>query len=79
MRFCVPHRRGGDAIAACVGETLAKPRAHQVLSIGLWENQLDADRFPSTLYPQMLELLREEIDGTPHVRTFSAVTSSVDK
>jgi hypothetical protein len=59
--------------------TLAEPRADQVLSIGLWENQLAADAYAATLYPQVLEILRAEIDGHPHVRTFSVVTSSVNK
>jgi heme-degrading monooxygenase HmoA len=59
--------------------TLAEPQADQVLSISLWENQLDADAYAATLYPQVLEILRAEIDGHPHVRTFSVVTSSVNK
>jgi hypothetical protein len=59
--------------------TLAEPKADQVLAISLWEGQLDADAYAAILYPRVLEILREEIQERPNLRTFSVVTSSVNK
>jgi hypothetical protein len=50
-----------------------------VTAISLWENKKDADNYNTNTYPQVLQTLARFIEGTPQVRTFDVVTSTLYK
>ena len=50
-----------------------------VIAISLWENKNDADTYNTNTYPQVLKTLARFIEGTPQVRTFDVVTSTLHK
>ena len=65
--------RGQDAI------TLAVPGGREVVAISFWEQKENAQAYSSTGYPEVLKILERFLDGTPHVRTFDVVSSTVQK
>jgi hypothetical protein len=59
--------------------TFAGPVGVEVIAISLWENKKDADNYNTNTYPQVLQTLARFIEGTPQVRTFDVVTSTIEK
>jgi len=59
--------------------TLSNPGSLDVIAISLWENKNDADTYNTNTYPQVLKTLARFIEGTPQVRTFDVVTSTLHK
>ena len=59
--------------------TFASPGGVDVIAISLWENKKDADNYNTNTYPQVLQTLARFIEGTPQVRTFDVVTSTLHK
>ena len=59
--------------------TFASPGGVDVIAISLWENKNDADAYNTNTYPQVLKTLARFIEGTPQVRTFDVVTSTLHK
>ncbi len=59
--------------------TFAGPGGVDVTAISLWDNKKDADVYNTNAYPQVLQTLGRFIDGTPQVRTFDVVTSTIQK
>ena len=57
--------------------TLSNPSSLDVVAISLWENKKDADNYNTNTYPQVLQTLARFIEGTPQVRTFDVVTSTL--
>ena len=57
--------------------TLAGPGGVDVIAISLWENKKDAEIYNTNTYPQVLKTLAKFIEGTPQVRTFDVVTSTL--
>jgi hypothetical protein len=59
--------------------TFAGPGGVDVTAISLWDNKNDADTYKTNAYPQVLKTLARFIEGTPQVRTFDVVTSTLHK
>jgi heme-degrading monooxygenase HmoA len=59
--------------------TLAVPGGREVVAISFWEQKENAQAYNSTGYPEVLKILEKFLDGTPHVRTFDVVSSTVQK
>ncbi len=59
--------------------TFAGPGGVDVIAISLWDNKNDADTYNTNTYPQVLKTLASFIEGTPQVRTFDVVTSTLHK
>src|SRR5580700_442433 len=57
----------------------AGPGGVDVIAISLWENKKDADNYNTNTDPQMLKMLARFIEGTPEVRTFDVVTSTIQQ
>jgi hypothetical protein len=58
---------------------LAVPGGREVVAISFWEQKENAQAYNSTGYPEVLKILEKFLDGTPHVRTFDVVSSTVQK
>jgi len=52
----------------CVSEDGA-----QVISTSLWDSKEEIDTYNATAYPQVLESLKEILDGPPSVRTWKVI------
>lgn len=59
--------------------TLAVPGGKEIVSISFWEQEKNAEVYNSTSYPQALEILKKILAGTPQVRTFEVVSSTLQK
>jgi hypothetical protein len=59
--------------------TLAVPGGREVVAISFWQQKEYAQAYNSTGYPEVLKILERFLDGTPHVRTFDVVSSTVQK
>ncbi|MGO9127576.1 MAG: hypothetical protein ACLP6G_22145 [Terriglobales bacterium] len=59
--------------------TLADPGGREVLAISFWDLKENAQTYGSTGYPEALKILKKLLDGTPHVRTFDVVSSTLQK
>ena len=58
--------------------TLSNPGSLERIAISLWENKHNAEAYNANVYPQVLKILANAIDGTPKIRTFEAVTLDID-
>lgn len=58
--------------------TLSNPGSLEQIAISLWDNKSHAESYDANVYPQVLKILGSMIDGTPKIRTYEAVTFSVD-
>jgi heme-degrading monooxygenase HmoA len=59
--------------------TLAVPGGKEIVSISFWDQEENAEVYNSTSYPQALEILKKILAGTPQVRTFDVVSSTLQK
>ena len=59
--------------------TLCVPGGREVVAISFWDQKENAEAYNSTAYPEVLKILGKFIDGTPHVRTFDVVSSTLQK
>jgi hypothetical protein len=59
--------------------TFAGPGGVDVTAISLWDNKNDADSYNTNTYPQVLKTLARFIEGTPQVRTYDVVSSTLHK
>ena len=59
--------------------TLAVPGGKEIVSISFWDQEKNAEVYNSTSYPQALEILKKILAGTPQVRTFDVVSSTLQK
>ena len=59
--------------------TLAVPGGREIVSISFWDQEKSAEVYNSASYPQGLEILKKILAGTPHVRTFDVVSSTLQK
>ena len=58
---------------------LAVPGGKEIVSISFWDQEKSAEVYNSTSYPQALEILKKILAGTPQVRTFDVVSSTLQK
>ena len=59
--------------------TLAARGGREVVSISFWDQEENAQMYNSTGYPEVLEILKKILAGTPQVRTFDVVSSTLQK
>jgi heme-degrading monooxygenase HmoA len=59
--------------------TLAVPGGREVVAITFWDQKENAQAYNSTGYPEVLKILGKLLEGTPHVRTFDVVSSTLQK
>ena len=59
--------------------TLAMPGGIEVVAISFWDQEKSAQTFNSMGYPEVLEILKNILAGTPKVRTFDVVSSTLQK
>ncbi len=59
--------------------TLAVPGGREIVSISFWDQEESAQVYDSASYPQALEILKKILAGTPQVRTFDVVSSTLQK
>ena len=58
--------------------TLSNPGSLERISISLWENKSNAEAYNANVYPQVLKILSNVIDGTPKIRIFEAVALNLN-
>ena len=56
---------------------LAVPDGSEVTTISFWDHEGNAQAYNSSGYPEVLKTLAELLDGTPYVKTFDVVSSTV--
>jgi hypothetical protein len=56
---------------------LAVPDSREVATISFWDHQGNAQVYNSSGYPAVLKILQELLDGTPYVKTFEVVRSTL--
>ena len=59
--------------------TLAIPGGREIVSISFWDQEESAQVYNSMGYPEVLEILKKVLAGTPQVRTFDVVSSTLQK
>ena len=59
--------------------TLAGPGGKEIVSISFWDQEESAQLYNSVSYPEVLQILKNILAGTPHVRTFDVVSSTLQK
>jgi heme-degrading monooxygenase HmoA len=59
--------------------TLAVPGGKEIVSISFWDQEENAQVYNSTSYPGALEILKDILAGTPQVRTFDVVSSTLQE
>ena len=59
--------------------TLAARSGSEIVSISFWDQEENARVYNSTGYPEVLEILKKILAGTPQVRTFNVVGSTLQK
>ena len=59
--------------------TLAVPDGSQVTTISFWDQKRNAQAYHSSGYPEVLKILGKLLDGTPYVKTFDVVSSTLHK
>lgn len=56
---------------------LAIPNSTEVTTISFWEDKLNAQAYSSGGYPAALKILSKLFDGTPYVKTFDVISSTL--
>ena len=56
---------------------LAVPDSREAATISFWDHQGNAQVYNSSGYPAVLKILQELLDGTPYVKTFEVVSSTL--
>src|SRR5882672_5064267 len=59
--------------------TFVSPEGKQAVAISLWESKENADRYSRESYPQVLKSLARVVEGTPEVRGYEVVVSTLRK
>jgi hypothetical protein len=58
---------------------LAVPDGSEVTTISFWDQKGNAQAYHASGYPVALKILGRLLDGTPHVKTFNVVGSTLHK
>jgi heme-degrading monooxygenase HmoA len=59
--------------------TLAVPDNREVATISFWDHKRNAQAYSSSGYPESLKSLEKLLDGTPYVKTFNVVGSTLER
>jgi hypothetical protein len=58
---------------------LVVPDGREVTAISFWDHRGNAQKYHSSGYPEVLKTLEKLLDGTPYVKTFNVVSSTLHK
>ena len=58
---------------------LAVPDGSEVTTISFWDQKGSAQAYHSSGYPEALKILGKLLDGTPYVKTFDVVSSTLQR
>ena len=59
--------------------TFVAPNGIEVRTISFWDKKENAESYSSTTYPEVLKVLANILEGTPQVKTYDVVHSTVHK
>ena len=59
--------------------TLAVLDGSEVTTISFWDQKGNAQAYHSSGYPEVLKILGKLLDGTPYVKTFDVVSSTLQR
>jgi heme-degrading monooxygenase HmoA len=59
--------------------TFSAPASNEVVAISLWNTKEDAEAYNTAGYPEALKLLSKTIEGTPTLRNFEVLHSTLHK
>jgi hypothetical protein len=59
--------------------TLAMPGGMEIVTISFWDQEKSAQIYNSMGYPEVLEILKNILAGTPKVKAFDVVSSTLQK
>jgi quinol monooxygenase YgiN len=59
--------------------TFVSPDSKNVIAISLWESKENAELYSRETYPQVLKSLARVVEGTPEVRGYEVVISTLHK
>src|ERR1700693_5017129 len=59
--------------------TLSVPRRRELVAISFWDQKENAQAYHSSGSPEVLKILKKFLGGSPHVRTFDVVSSTLQK
>ena len=57
--------------------TLVVPGGREVATLSFWDHMGNAEAYNSNGYPEALKILEEILDGTPYVKRFDVVNSTL--
>jgi hypothetical protein len=55
---------------------LATTDGTEIAALSFWDQKSNADIYDAQLYPRVLKILEELLDGIPYVKTFEVVSST---
>ena len=58
---------------------ISEDNPDRMLALSFWKTSEDAERYNREGFNRVNEIIRNQIDGNPHVRTFDVATSTVHK
>jgi hypothetical protein len=56
--------------------TFVGPSGTEVRTISFWDKKEDAEAYNSAIYPEVLKVLANVIEGTPQIKTYDVVSST---
>jgi|SRR5580698_1494670 heme-degrading monooxygenase HmoA len=59
--------------------TLAVPDSSEVATISFWEREDHQQAYQESGYPEALKILGKLLDGTPYVKTFEVISSTLHR
>ena len=59
--------------------TFIAPERSEAVANSFWDTKEDAQAYNSTGYPELLKALAKVVEGTPTVKTFEVVNSTLHK
>jgi len=59
--------------------TLAVPHGEEIVSLSFWDQEENAQVYNSSGYPAVVQILPKILAGTPRVKTFNVVNSTLQK
>jgi hypothetical protein len=57
--------------------TLSVTGGREIVATSFWDHKENAQAYDSTGYPEVMKILAKYVDGSPHVRTFDVLTSTL--
>lgn len=58
---------------------LAVPNSREVTTISFWDDKANAEAYNTYGFPEAVEILKKLLDGTPHLKTFDVISSTLQE